>query len=84
MGRDLADPPGRLDPVHPGHAQIHEHDVGLVPEHAEGLGGASCRADEPDVRLAAQQQLEGLREHLVVVDHQYPGHRRRLHHHCLT
>ena len=64
-------PAGRLDPVHLGHADIHQDDVGHQPNgHLDRLGAGAGLADHLEV-LARQQEYQGLSEPIVVVDDEH-------------
>src|SRR6266542_2651236 len=68
-------PPGRLEPVQPRHAHVHQHHVGL--QAARGLhrlqpvGGL---ADNLDVSLRLQDHPEAGADQPLVVDHQNADH----------
>ena len=67
LGEDLR----RLEPVHAGHAHVHDHDVRPAPlgerDRALTVGGL---ADHADVRRARQRQPQAFAHDLVVVDDQ--------------
>ena len=67
LGQDLR----RLEPVHAGHADVHDHDVGpasLGQRHRRrAVGGL---ADDPDVRRARERQAQAFADDLVVVHDQ--------------
>src|SRR5699024_2879340 len=64
------------EPVHPGHAHVHEHHVGaqrVDPGHR--LRAVRGVADHGDVGLGVEQGGEPLPHHRLVVDDQHPeGH----------
>jgi len=65
-GTDLA---GGLDPVHDGHAQVHEHDIGLsAAHHVDRLTAVSSLGDHGVVLARSQKQLDGGASQRVVVD----------------
>ena len=61
----------RLEPVHAGHADVHDHDVGpaALGERDGGLAVGGL-ADDADVRRPAERQAKPLAHDLVVVDDQ--------------
>ena len=70
------DPARRLDAVELGHADVHEHDVGLeVVGHRHRLGAVGGLADDVEVVLGVEDHLEpGAHERLVVGDQDANGH----------
>jgi hypothetical protein len=68
--------PGRLDPVHAGHADVHEHDVGPdVPGQPHRLGPIGRLPDHLEARLGVQDHPEpGPHQRLVVGDQDPDGH----------
>ena len=68
LGRALEQLLGRLEPVHVGHAQVHDHDVRPAPL-CEGDRGRSVGrlADHADPRRARQREAKALANDLVVV-----------------
>ena len=55
----------------PGHADVHDHDVGLAPERQlDGALAVGGLADDADVRRAREREPEPLAHDLVVVDDQ--------------
>src|SRR5262249_22777610 len=62
---------GRLDTVHNGHTDVHEHDVGAQCQYPlDGLHAIGRLADDLDVWLGAQDHREpGPDQRLVVGDH---------------
>ena len=71
----VVDPARRLDPVHAGHLQVHEHDVGLFLRG--GLHGGLAVGDDLDhaeVLLLVERHLQRFAERPVVVgDHDGDG-----------
>ena len=62
-------PRRRLDAVEAGHAVVHEHDVRLaLPYRGQRVVAVTDRSDHLDVGTQAQEQLERVAEHLVVLD----------------
>ena len=70
------DAAGRLDAVELGHADVHQHDVGLQPaRHVDRLHAVDGLADHLDVVLGVEDHLEaGADERLVVGDHDAHAH----------
>jgi len=65
-GTDLA---GGLDPVHDGHAQVHEHDIGLdTAHHVDRLTAVTGLSDDDVVLAGPQERLDGRARQWVVVD----------------
>ena len=62
------DAAGRREPVAPGHADVHQHDVGQrLDRLAHGLVTVGRLADDGDVRLGVEQGAEpGAHQRLVV------------------
>ena len=74
-GRGGEDPPRRLQPVEPGHADVHQHDVGLQllgePDRAMAvlrLGG------DLDVVLGLEDHAQAAADQALVVGDQHPDH----------
>jgi hypothetical protein len=68
----------RLDPIHPGHGEIHQHHVRpSVGDHAEGLR-AVRRLLDLDGPLAVGQEPPERRAKSLIVVHQQDAHRRVL------
>ena len=65
-------PPRRLDPVELGHADVHQHDVGLQPRGLlDGVEPVGRLADHLEVVLGVEDHAEpGAHERLVVGDQQ--------------
>jgi hypothetical protein len=64
---------GRLEAIHVGQAEVHEHDVGLVVlGQRDAFGGRGGPADTLDVGLVTQRDGQQVGDRLVVVDHQHP------------
>jgi len=58
----------RLDPVHPGHTEIHDHDVGPTSfGERDGRFAVGCLADDADVRRAEEREPEAFPDDLMVV-----------------
>jgi hypothetical protein len=70
------DPARRLDPVHVGHADVHQHDVGaLALGQRDGLGAVAGLADDLHVLLGVEDHAEAAaHERLVVGDHHARAH----------
>src|SRR5439155_24870920 len=69
------EPSGRLDPIHPWKVDIHQHDVRRSSKHR--LQRLLSRADRPqDLQpfFPLDEQLDRLREHGMVVNHEHPDH----------
>ena len=63
------DLPGRLDAVHPRHADVHQHHVGLQRPHlVEGLQAVPGLADDREVLLGLQDHPEAGAQQRLVVD----------------
>ena len=61
----------RLDPVHVGHPDVHQHDIGgKPPDELDRLFARACLADHFEV-FAAQQEHQRLAEAVVVVDDEH-------------
>ena len=68
VGHALAQELRRLEPVHPGHADVHDHDVGPAPLGERDRAGAVGRlADHADVGSPRERQAEALAHDFVVV-----------------
>ena len=62
---------GRLQPVHAGHADVHDHDLGLAPlGERDGRGSVRSLSDHADMRRARKRKPEPLANDLVVVHDQ--------------
>jgi hypothetical protein len=62
---------GRLEAVHAGHADVHDHDVRPAPlGERNGALAVARLADHADVRRARKGQPQAFAHHLVVVDDQ--------------
>src|SRR5579884_130930 len=63
--------PGGLDPVHPGHAHVHQHDVGGQPpgqfDRLVAIGGLT---DDLEVVLTLEDEAEARPDQGLVVHHQ--------------
>ena len=71
LGQLLAEQPRRLEPVHPGHADVHDHDVRLASERQlDRALPVGCLAHDPDVRSAREREPEPFAHDFVVVDDQ--------------
>ena len=64
------DPPGRLDPVEHGHADVHQHDVGpQAPRLGDRVLAVGRLADDRHLRLALEDLAQpDAHERLVVGD----------------
>jgi hypothetical protein len=64
---------GRGEPVHPRHADVHQHHVGTCPgDHLKPLGPVASLADDLQVQRTAQHQAEAGPHEWVVVDEHDP------------
>ena len=71
LGQPFSQLAGRLDPVHAGHADVHDDDVRVAAERQlDGCGAVGGFADDPDVRRPRERKPEALADDLVVVDDQ--------------
>ena len=71
LGQLLGEQPRRLEPVHAGHAHVHDHDVRLAAEREVDRARPVGRlADDADVGRPRERQPEPLADDLVVVDDQ--------------
>jgi hypothetical protein len=73
------DPPGRLQPVHAWHPDVHQDDVWPVPEHgADGLGPAGSLGYYRDAGLVQDHAESGPYQGLIIGDNypRLPGARR--------
>ena len=62
-------PPGGLDPIHLGHADVHEHEV--RPQFAgssDGLSTGSCFTDDREVGFPVDGDAQGVPEQGLVID----------------
>ena len=67
--------PGGLDPVHVGHGQVHEHEVGLVLIGGRHRLGPVCGGrDDLHVVGAGEQLQQAAAHHGVVVGDHHPDH----------
>ena len=65
--------PGRLDPVHARHPDVHQHDIGQVaPRLLDGLLAGAGLGDDLDVAGALEQGLEPRAEQRLVVGDDHP------------
>ena len=65
----LLDPPRRLEPVHPGHRDVHQDDVGLIlGGRGHGIGPVRRDVDHTEILLPIQGDLQCLAERTLVVD----------------
>ena len=71
VGRSLGELLRRVEPVHPRHAHVHDHDVGpaALREVDRALPVARL-TDHPDVGRTGQREAEALTDDLVVVHDQ--------------
>jgi hypothetical protein len=71
------DPPGGLESVELGHADVHQHDGGSEAGRlADGLDPVARLGDDLDVGLAGEQHAEACADHrLVVGDEDADAHR---------
>src|SRR4051794_3816820 len=67
LGEDLC----RLEPVHPRHPDVHDHDVRTAPfDEGDRALTVARLADHPDVRSPRQGKSKAFADDLVVVDDQ--------------
>ncbi len=70
------DPPGRLEPVHRGHADVHQHHVRALTRHqVDGLSPVRGLTHDFDVLGRAEQHREPAPDQGLIVRHRYPDHR---------
>ncbi len=68
--RQAADLRGGRDPVHLWHSQVHQHDVGLVPDRGLGARGAVIgHRVHDDPAGVGQDRAQELTDHGLVIDH---------------
>ena len=69
-------PPGRLEPVHDRHPDVHQDDVGAgPPAGVDGLRAVAGLGDDSDLRVGLEDHPEaGAHECLVVGDQDADGH----------
>src|SRR5436190_936971 len=61
----------RLEPVHPGHSDVHDHDVGIASLGKRDRGCAvGGFADDPDMRGTRKRESKPLADDFVVIDDQ--------------
>src|SRR5215470_14259158 len=69
----LADPPGRLDAVEPGHPDVHhDHVGGSGPQQAHGGRAVAGLPDDVHIRLSVEHHPEPGPHQLLVVDEDNP------------
>ena len=69
------DAPGGLDPVQPGHPDVHQHDVGAGrPGEVDGLATVGGLAHHGEVVLGAEDHPEPRPHELLVVGEEDRGH----------
>src|SRR5918992_391513 len=57
-----------LEPIHAGHAYVHDHHVGTPSfRYRDGAGAVGCFADHANLRCARQRETKALSDDLVVV-----------------
>jgi hypothetical protein len=67
------DPPGRLDPVEPGHPQVHQYDVGaMASAQRHRLLTVTGGGDWLDVGRGIEQGHEAFPDHRLVVHDHHP------------
>ena len=72
----LDQPPARLHPVQPGHADVHEHHVGTEPAGLlDGLEAVGSLPDDLEVLLGLEHQAQAPAHHRFVVGEQQADHR---------
>ena len=71
VGHLLPDLLRRLEPVHAGHADVHDHDLRAAPLYERDRAGTvGCLTDHAHVRRARERQPQALPHDLMVVDDQ--------------
>ena len=77
LGIGLEDAPGRLEPVHLGHADVHQDYPRIEPGGlVHGLAAVARLGHDLDVLLAREQHPEAGADHRLVVGDEDPdGHR---------
>ena len=69
----MLQPPDRLDPVHPRHPQVHQHDVrSVLCGERERLLAVGRGPDQLDAVEQPEQRAEALADHALVVGEQDP------------
>jgi hypothetical protein len=69
------DASGGVETVEPRHANVHEHDIGLVLErHSHSLLTAGCFSHDLDVRSSQQALKACPDDFMVVCDQQFNSH----------
>ena len=72
-GRAAGEQPGRLQPVHPRHPDVHQHHVGVVAPRPPTRRLAVGRlAHHRDALGGVQDDAEPRADQFLVVDHQHP------------
>ena len=65
------------DPVHDGHPDVHQDDVGREsPRRCHRIGAVRCLADHLHVRLGAEQFADRSSDETLIVDDEYSNHNR--------
>src|SRR5262245_30858226 len=69
------DPARRLDPVHLGHLDVHEHDVGpRVLDERDARGAVGGLPHHLDAGIRAEERDEAAPHEVLVVDHRDTDH----------
>src|SRR4029077_13503896 len=64
VGRDQM---GGLDAVQPGHADVHQHDIGLIPaRNSDGIAPVARFLDDVDVLLAGENRAKAVADEGVI------------------
>ena len=64
----------RLDPIHPGHVQIHHHDIGMQRGHESyGFKSVAGFSDNDNIVIRVQDAAQSLPHHCVIVHEQDPN-----------
>ncbi len=75
VGSPCGELPGRLDAVEDGHADVHQHDVGIERSgERDGLRAVGCLADHLDVALRLEDQPQAAADDRLVVDEEDADH----------
>ena len=63
------DDPGRLDPVHVGHRDVHQDDIGQqLLRQPDSLGARLRLTDDLDLGIGREEHLEATAHYRVVVN----------------
>ena len=73
VGMAAPDASDDLDPVQPGHPEVHQYDVGPVfGDQRERFVAIRCQSDELQVFHELEQDGEALANEALIVDEQHP------------